>query len=93
MSIGSTQRAGATDRCNTVRYRRTGRSGLMLAAVSFDLRKNVDFDHPLDGQRSIAPRALDLGITDFDLARQHGLPLGREKTAAIELHAVPGTGA
>jgi L-glyceraldehyde 3-phosphate reductase len=57
-------------------YRRCGRSGLKLPAVSLGLWHNFGGDRPLEGQRAIARRAFDLGITHFDLANNYGPPPG-----------------
>jgi L-glyceraldehyde 3-phosphate reductase len=59
-----------------MRYRRTGRSGLLLPAVSLGLWHNFGHDRPLDTQRAIVRRAFDLGITHFDLANNYGPPYG-----------------
>ncbi|WP_433834248.1 L-glyceraldehyde 3-phosphate reductase [Actinoplanes sp. CA-015351] len=57
-------------------YRRSGRSGLKLPAVSLGLWHNFGDDRPLDTQRAILRRAFDLGITHFDLANNYGPPYG-----------------
>ncbi|MEO3801553.1 aldo/keto reductase [Nonomuraea sp. B1E8] len=57
-------------------YRRCGRSGLLLPAVSLGLWHNFGGGRPLDSQRSILHKALDLGITHFDIADRYGPPLG-----------------
>ncbi|MBL7255326.1 L-glyceraldehyde 3-phosphate reductase [Actinoplanes lichenicola] len=57
-------------------YRRTGRSGLKLPAVSLGLWHNFGDDRPLETQRAILRRAFDLGITHFDLANNYGPPYG-----------------
>ncbi|MGH2673393.1 MAG: L-glyceraldehyde 3-phosphate reductase [Actinomycetota bacterium] len=66
----------AAGRYEAMRYRRTGRSGLLLPAVSLGLWHNFGGDRPLDGQRAIVRRAFDLGITHFDLANNYGPPYG-----------------
>ncbi len=53
-------------------YRRTGRSGLDLPAVSLGLWHNFGDDVPFDGQRDVLRRAFDLGVTHFDLANNYG---------------------
>jgi L-glyceraldehyde 3-phosphate reductase len=63
-------------RYDTMRYRRVGRSGLLLPAVSLGLWQNFGDDRPLDTQREIVRRALDRGITHFDLANNYGPPYG-----------------
>jgi L-glyceraldehyde 3-phosphate reductase len=57
-------------------YRRVGRSGLRLPAVSLGLWQNFGDDVPLDTQRAIVRRAFDLGVTHFDLANNYGPPYG-----------------
>jgi L-glyceraldehyde 3-phosphate reductase len=66
----------ADDRYERMVYNRSGRSGLLLPAVSLGLWNNFGHDHPLEGQRAIIRRALDLGITHFDLANNYGPPYG-----------------
>ncbi len=57
-------------------YRRCGRSGLKLPAVSLGLWQNFGGDRPIETQRAILRRAFDLGITHFDLANNYGPPYG-----------------
>ncbi|HET6711504.1 aldo/keto reductase [Amycolatopsis sp.] len=57
-------------------YRRAGRSGLKLPAVSLGLWHNFGSDKPLDVQRAVLRRAFDLGVTHFDLANNYGPPPG-----------------
>ncbi|MEU8657195.1 L-glyceraldehyde 3-phosphate reductase [Actinoplanes philippinensis] len=57
-------------------YRRSGRSGLKLPAVSLGLWHNFGDDKPLQTQRDILRRAFELGITHFDLANNYGPPYG-----------------
>jgi len=57
-------------------YRRCGRSGLQLPAVSLGLWHNFGDDRPLQTQRAILRRAFDLGVTHFDLANNYGPPYG-----------------
>jgi L-glyceraldehyde 3-phosphate reductase len=57
-------------------YRRCGRSGLLLPAISLGLWHNFGHDRPLGTQRAIVRRAFDLGITHFDLANNYGTPYG-----------------
>jgi len=66
----------AADRYASMTYRRCGRSGLMLPAVSLGLWHNFGGDRPFEGQRAILRRAFDLGITHFDLANNYGPPYG-----------------
>jgi L-glyceraldehyde 3-phosphate reductase len=66
----------ADDRYDTMQYRRVGRSGLVLPAISLGLWQNFGGDRPLETQRAIVRRACDLGITHFDLANNYGPPYG-----------------
>ncbi|MCX4985455.1 L-glyceraldehyde 3-phosphate reductase [Streptomyces sp. NBC_00572] len=62
-------------------YRRTGRSGLKLPALSLGLWHNFGPDRPAETQRAILRRAFDLGITHFDLANNYGPPPGSAESA------------
>ncbi|MEU3604421.1 L-glyceraldehyde 3-phosphate reductase [Streptomyces sp. NPDC035033] len=66
----------AADRYDSMEYRRSGRSGLKLPAVSLGLWHNFGDDRTLDSQRAILRRAFDLGVTHFDLANNYGPPPG-----------------
>jgi L-glyceraldehyde 3-phosphate reductase len=66
----------APDRYKRMQYRRSGRSGLQLPAVSLGLWNNFGDDHPFETSRAIVRRAFDLGITHFDLANNYGPPYG-----------------
>ncbi len=57
-------------------YRRTGRSGLLLPAVSLGLWQNFGHDVPMERQQQILRRAFDLGVTHIDLANNYGPPYG-----------------
>ena len=57
-------------------YRRCGRSGLLLPALSLGLWQNFGDDRSLAAPRAILRRAFDLGITHFDLANNYGPPYG-----------------
>ena len=61
-------------------YRRTGRSGLKLPALSLGLWHNFGHERPIDTQRAILRRAFDLGVTHFDLANNYGPPPGSAET-------------
>ncbi|POX41675.1 L-glyceraldehyde 3-phosphate reductase [Streptomyces sp. Ru73] len=63
-------------RYDSMEYRRTGRSGLKLPAISLGLWHNFGDDRTLESQRAILRRAFDLGITHFDLANNYGPPPG-----------------
>ncbi|GAB3690484.1 L-glyceraldehyde 3-phosphate reductase [Angustibacter aerolatus] len=66
----------ADDRYESMSYRRSGRSGLQLPAVSLGLWHGFGDDVPLERQRAILRRAFDLGVTHFDLANNYGPPYG-----------------
>jgi len=66
----------AADRYERMPYRRCGRSGLKLPAISLGLWHNFGHDRPFDDQRAIVRRAFDLGVTHFDLANNYGPPPG-----------------
>jgi L-glyceraldehyde 3-phosphate reductase len=66
----------AEERYESMIYRRCGRSGLMLPAVSLGLWQNFGDSRSIDTQRGILRRAFDLGITHFDLANNYGPPYG-----------------
>ena len=63
-------------RYSRMTYRRTGRSGVKLPAMSLGLWQNFGHDRPLEVQSAIVRRAFDLGITHFDLANNYGPPYG-----------------
>src|ERR671939_550998 len=66
----------AAGRYDEMQFRRCGRSGLKLPAVSLGLWHNFGDDVPLQRQRAVLRRAFDLGVTHFDLANNYGPPYG-----------------
>jgi L-glyceraldehyde 3-phosphate reductase len=66
----------AEERYERMPYRRSGRSGLLLPAISLGLWWNFGDDRPPETQRAVLRRAFDLGITHFDLANNYGPPYG-----------------
>jgi L-glyceraldehyde 3-phosphate reductase len=66
----------AEGRYERMQYRRSGRSGLQLPAISLGLWHNFGHDRPLETGRAIVRRAFDLGVTHFDLANNYGPPYG-----------------
>jgi L-glyceraldehyde 3-phosphate reductase len=74
--LGPTRYLAAEDRYESMPYRRCGRSGLRLPAISLGLWQNFGDDRPLANSRAILRRAFDLGITHFDLANNYGPPYG-----------------
>ncbi|MFE3034987.1 L-glyceraldehyde 3-phosphate reductase [Streptomyces canus] len=70
------------DRYAEMPYRRTGRSGLKLPAISLGLWHNFGpADRTVETQRAILRRAFDLGVTHFDLANNYGPPPGAAEAA------------
>ncbi len=69
------------DRYAAMRYRRTGRSGIKLPALSLGLWHNFGPDRPAETQRDILLHAFDLGINHFDLANNYGPPPGAAEEA------------
>jgi L-glyceraldehyde 3-phosphate reductase len=72
--------SAAEDRYQSMPYRRVGRSGLKLPAVSLGLWHNFGDDKRFDEQRAILRRAFDLGVNHFDLANNYGPPDGSAET-------------
>jgi L-glyceraldehyde 3-phosphate reductase len=70
----------ADDRYEAMPYRRTGRSGLDLPALSLGLWHNFGDTTAMETQRAVIRRAFDLGITHFDLANNYGPPYGSAET-------------
>ncbi|MHA6197959.1 L-glyceraldehyde 3-phosphate reductase [Pseudomonas wadenswilerensis] len=66
----------AENRYTAMPYRRVGRSGLVLPALSLGLWHNFGDSTPLDNQRALLRTAFDLGINHFDLANNYGPPYG-----------------
>jgi len=64
------------ERYNSMKYNRTGESGLLLPAISLGLWHNFGGVDKLENQRAMLRRAFDLGITHFDLANNYGPPAG-----------------
>ncbi|RZS90909.1 L-glyceraldehyde 3-phosphate reductase [Motilibacter rhizosphaerae] len=75
----------AEDRYDTMPYRRVGRSGLRLPAISLGLWHNFGDERGLETQRAILRRAFDLGVTHFDLANNYGPPPGAAEANFGEL--------
>lgn len=66
----------SAERYAEMKYRRTGKSGLLLPEISLGLWHNFGSDHSFSNQRKVLRRAFDLGITHFDLANNYGPPYG-----------------
>lgn len=78
--MASTYTAAPDRYDTTMQYRRCGRSGLLLPAISLGLWHNFGDDRPIDTQRAILRRAFDRGVTHFDLANNYGPPYGSAET-------------
>ncbi len=74
--LGPTRYVPAEDRYEQMSYRRCGRTGLRLPAISLGLWQNFGDDRPLANSRAVLRRAFDLGVTHFDLANNYGPPYG-----------------
>ena len=72
--------SAAENRYESMPYRRVGRSGLKLPAISLGLWHNFGDDKRFDEQRAILRRAFDLGVNHFDLANNYGPPDGSAET-------------
>jgi L-glyceraldehyde 3-phosphate reductase len=70
----------ASTRYDTMHYRRTGRSGLKLPAITLGLWHNFGGNTPFEQQRQMLRTAFDAGITHFDLANNYGPPAGSAET-------------
>jgi L-glyceraldehyde 3-phosphate reductase len=78
----------ASSRYDSMQYRRTGRSGLLLPAISLGLWHNFGGVDSFENSRAMLRRAFDLGITHFDLANNYGPPAGSaEENFGRILHA------
>ena len=80
--------APLSTRYDSMQYRRSGRSGLLLPAISLGLWHNFGGVDSLENGRAMLRRAFDLGITHFDLANNYGPPPGSaEENFGRILHA------
>jgi L-glyceraldehyde 3-phosphate reductase len=70
----------SSNRYESMKYRRCGRSGIQLPAISLGLWQNFGDDRKIDVQRAILRRAFDRGVTHFDLANNYGPPYGSAET-------------
>ena len=73
------------DRYKTMQYRRTGRSGVLLPAISLGLWQNFGGADSFENGLAMVRRAFDLGITHFDLANNYGPPPGSAETSFGEI--------
>ncbi|APY12311.1 L-glyceraldehyde 3-phosphate reductase [Seonamhaeicola sp. S2-3] len=73
---GVTEYKASQNRYNTMKYNRTGKSGVLLPAISLGLWHNFGFIDSLQNAREIMRCAFNLGITHFDLANNYGPPYG-----------------
>jgi L-glyceraldehyde 3-phosphate reductase len=77
--------AAAAERYDRMPYNRTGRSGLLLPAISLGLWQNFGGERPFETSRAVVRRAFDLGVTHFDLANNYGPPYGSAEETFGEL--------
>ena len=77
----------SSDRYEKMAYRRCGKSGLKLPAISLGLWHNFGHDTPQQTKRDICRAAFDHGITHFDLANNYGPPAGSAEEAFGEILA------
>jgi len=73
---GVTEYHAASERYETMKYNRAGKSGVLLPAISLGLWHNFGFVDSIQNAREILRCAFDLGITHFDLANNYGPPYG-----------------
>ncbi|TBN06601.1 L-glyceraldehyde 3-phosphate reductase [Hyunsoonleella flava] len=73
---GATEYLASANRYDTMTYKRTGDSGVLLPAISLGLWHNFGFVDNLQNAREVLRCAFDLGITHFDLANNYGPPYG-----------------
>lgn len=73
---GITTYQAKADRYDTMKYNRTGKSGVLLPAISLGLWHNFGFVDNIQNAREVLRTAFDLGITHFDLANNYGPPYG-----------------
>ena len=66
----------AENRYDTMKYRRTGRSGLLLPAISLGIWWNFGGVDPIENARDMLRKAFDLGVTHIDIANNYGPPAG-----------------
>ncbi|QMU56916.1 MAG: L-glyceraldehyde 3-phosphate reductase [Boseongicola sp.] len=77
----------ADTRYDTMEYRRCGRSGVKMPAISLGLWHNFGGDTPHELKRDLCRAAFDNGITHFDLANNYGPPPGSAEEAFGEILA------
>lgn len=76
----------ADNRYENMKYRRTGKSGLLLPEISLGLWHNFGDNDSKSTQKAILRRAFDLGVTHFDLANNYGPSAGSaEKNFGVHL--------
>ena len=72
-------------RYDAMQYRRCGRSGIRLPAISLGLWHNFGGVDVFENSRAMVRRAFDLGITHFDLANNYGPPPGSAESSFGEI--------
>ena len=76
----------AEDRYDSMRYRRSGRSGLLLPAISLGIWWNFGGVDPLENCREMLRTAFDLGITHIDIANNYGPPPGSAEETFAQIY-------
>ena len=71
--------SAAENRYESMKYRRSGRSGLKLPAISLGLWHNFGGVSTLENARAMLRRAFDLGVTHIDIANNYGPPPDRRR--------------
>ena len=84
MTTGASYTASPS-RYGAMEYRRAGRTGLKLPAISLGLFQNFGADRDYDSAMEIVGAAFDAGVTHFDLANNYGPPPGSSETIFGEL--------
>lgn len=79
--------SASESRYGSMTYRRCGRSGIKLPAVSLGLWHNFGAVDSADNARAMLHRAFDLGITHFDLANNYGPPYGSAESTFGTIYA------
>ena len=76
----------ADNRYDSMTYRRTGRSGLLLPAISVGIWWNFGGVDPLENSREMLRRAFDLGVTHIDIANNYGPPPGSAEETFAQIY-------
>ena len=80
----------AENRYDSMEYKRSGRSGVLLPRISLGLWQNFGLEKSLEEQEAVLFRAFDMGITHFDLANNYGPSYGSAEET-FGMNHLPGT--